>query len=101
MDFPEGAERDELQSPSGFQRAGRPRPGQPLREARGRCRRWSSGGSPGIASCRSEEHTSELQSRLHLVCRLLLEKKKKKESRECSSSRKINRIMTQNRVTTK
>src|SRR2546429_1820516 len=30
-------------------------------------------------SHRSEEHTSELQSRLHLVCRLLLEKKKKKE----------------------
>src|SRR2546429_6371788 len=30
---------------------------------------------------RSEEHTSELQSRLHLVCRLLLEKKKKKSSR--------------------
>src|SRR2546429_1132998 len=28
-------------------------------------------------SMRSEEHTSELQSRLHLVCRLLLEKKKK------------------------
>src|SRR2546422_2351759 len=28
-------------------------------------------------SKRSEEHTSELQSRLHLVCRLLLEKKKK------------------------
>src|SRR2546422_8363962 len=40
----------------------------------------------GLLSCdcsrtlppsRSEEHTSELQSRLHLVCRLLLEKKKK------------------------
>src|SRR5687768_17848182 len=30
---------------------------------------------------RSEEHTSELQSRLHLVCRLLLEKKKKKSNR--------------------
>src|SRR2546422_11056293 len=30
------------------------------------------------SSVRSEEHTSELQSRLHLVCRLLLEKKKKK-----------------------
>src|SRR2546422_10792644 len=30
---------------------------------------------------RSEEHTSELQSRLHLVCRLLLEKKKKKTER--------------------
>src|SRR5689334_24216400 len=30
-------------------------------------------------SSRSEEHTSELQSQFHLVCRLLLEKKKKKE----------------------
>src|SRR2546429_906658 len=29
------------------------------------------------SSIRSEEHTSELQSRLHLVCRLLLEKKKR------------------------
>src|SRR2546429_722203 len=36
-------------------------------------------GGRGRAS-RSEEHTSELQSRLHLVCRLLLEKKKKKNS---------------------
>src|SRR2546422_5378171 len=33
------------------------------------------------ANFRSEEHTSELQSRLHLVCRLLLEKKKKKKRR--------------------
>src|SRR2546422_6126483 len=33
----------------------------------------------GLARWRSEEHTSELQSRLHLVCRLLLEKKKKKK----------------------
>src|SRR2546429_4276711 len=33
-------------------------------------------------SKRSEEHTSELQSRLHLVCRLLLEKKKKKRAHE-------------------
>src|SRR2546422_5213471 len=33
---------------------------------------------PWRESERSEEHTSELQSRLHLVCRLLLEKKKKK-----------------------
>src|SRR2546422_3117849 len=32
----------------------------------------------GAVGLRSEEHTSELQSRLHLVCRLLLEKKKKK-----------------------
>src|SRR2546429_3689220 len=33
---------------------------------------------------RSEEHTSELQSRLHLVCRLLLEKKKKKPVPHCT-----------------
>src|SRR2546422_4467231 len=33
-----------------------------------------------IRNRRSEEHTSELQSRLHLVCRLLLEKKKKQET---------------------
>src|SRR2546422_6097658 len=32
-------------------------------------------------SARSEEHTSELQSRLHLVCRLLLEKKKRHAER--------------------
>src|SRR2546422_11522688 len=32
----------------------------------------------GLGHVRSEEHTSELQSRLHLVCRLLLEKKKSK-----------------------
>src|SRR2546422_6132711 len=36
----------------------------------------STGDQCGQAQCRSEEHTSELQSRLHLVCRLLLEKKK-------------------------
>src|SRR5687768_17753002 len=52
-------------------------------------RRWTwrgraPGGRPGGRSSldragRSEEHTSELQSRLHLVCRLLLEKKKKKK----------------------
>src|SRR2546422_9497146 len=34
---------------------------------------------------RSEEHTSELQSRLHLVCRLLLEKKKKKYDTMCAN----------------
>src|SRR2546422_3645446 len=35
----------------------------------------------GSLDRRSEEHTSELQSRLHLVCRLLLEKKKKHVAR--------------------
>src|SRR2546422_2305618 len=44
-----------------------PRTGQPL----GRI------GTLPTKTLRSEEHTSELQSRLHLVCRLLLEKKKK------------------------
>src|SRR2546422_1470236 len=34
-----------------------------------------------VIIARSEEHTSELQSRLHLVCRLLLEKKKNKKHR--------------------
>src|SRR2546422_7855883 len=64
---------------------------EPRRES---ARRWASGGGEvrargnrgaatdpgrlGVGGHRSEEHTSELQSRLHLVCRLLLEKKKKK-----------------------
>src|SRR5258708_17248201 len=38
------------------------------------------GGKIGRASCRSEEHTSELQSPDHLVCRLLLEKKKQQHT---------------------
>src|SRR3712207_9370480 len=47
----------------------RPRRGRPPRRApRGR--------RPRTATGRSEEHTSELQSRQYLVCRLLLEKKK-------------------------
>src|SRR5689334_23932691 len=40
-------------------------------------RRPADGGSPASSDAgRSEEHTSELQSQFHLVCRLLLEKKK-------------------------
>src|SRR3712207_8220372 len=43
-----------------------------------------------MLTLRSEEHTSELQSRQYLVCRLLLEKKKKKKSlcyvQHCTSS---------------
>src|SRR5437870_6204939 len=42
-----------------------------------------------ISSDRSEEHTSELQSRGHLVCRLLLEKKKKKNQNN-TNKQKIN-----------
>src|SRR2546428_2333927 len=40
-------------------------------------RRWAEGCRNGVRLIRSEEHTSELQSRSDLVCRLLLEKKKK------------------------
>src|SRR2546422_5540865 len=47
-------------------------------------------GEVGCEQVRSEEHTSELQSRLHLVCRLLLEKKKKKEK----NNHNRNRYMT-------
>src|SRR5205809_4539060 len=41
---------------------------------------------------RSEEHTSELQSRLHLVCRLLLEKKKKKKNTTTNEKYTIKQI---------
>src|SRR5438105_5593883 len=40
---------------------------------------------------RSEEHTSELQSRVDLVCRLLLEKKKKKEKKRKKKKEKRNK----------
>src|SRR5438477_2021824 len=46
---------------------------QGLRGGRGRHARH-----PSVHGLRSEEHTSELQSHVNLVCRLLLEKKKKK-----------------------
>src|SRR5437899_9366042 len=50
------------------------------RRARGRRRRVRPRGASGLR--RSEEHTSELQSLRHLVCRLLLEKKKPNQSSE-------------------
>src|SRR5207249_11600413 len=40
---------------------------------------FSGDGAPAVQAQRSEEHTSELQSRFDLVCRLLLEKKKNKK----------------------
>src|SRR5256885_12673602 len=42
---------------------------------------------PSRASVRSEEHTSELQSPCNLVCRLLLEKKKKQHIHTCHNRR--------------
>src|SRR2546427_3594737 len=50
--------------------------GDPVRGGRGRCRHVR-GRQGGLPARRSEEHTSELQSQSNLVCRLLLEKKKK------------------------
>src|SRR6266849_9252516 len=41
---------------------------------------------------RSEEHTSELQSRVDLVCRLLLEKKKKKNKKDINKKKKKKKI---------
>src|SRR2546422_6165481 len=46
------------------------------------------------SSGRSEEHTSELQSRLHLVCRLLLEKKKKNKNATDRACCRIERCRT-------
>src|SRR5438876_3223829 len=59
------------------------KPPRPRRHGVGVFRWWRKSGAehqPQSRSCarvRSEEHTSELQSPVHLVCRLLLEKKKK------------------------
>src|SRR5690348_17712528 len=63
-----------FRSGPGHRRPG-PRGGAGRRRAPGDGGVRDAGRSPG----RSEEHTSELQSPVHLVCRLLLEKKKKKE----------------------
>src|SRR6266496_6010700 len=60
--------------------AGALRPRQVRVEPRGRAARALASGQEELP-CRSEEHTSELQSRRDLVCRLLLEKKKKKKKR--------------------
>src|SRR5437870_9669493 len=46
--------------------------------------------SATVLTGRSEEHTSELQSRGHLVCRLLLEKKKKKKKKHPQQYHKHN-----------
>src|SRR3712207_7254152 len=57
----------------------RPRPASAARRRRRRRAPCPRGG-PRSRRGRSEEHTSELQSRQYLVCRLLLEKKKKKNN---------------------
>src|SRR5438874_6704993 len=56
-------------------------------DARGETITWRLAGAVLRRDERSEEHTSELQSRRDLVCRLLLEKKKKTEARYSSTSK--------------
>src|SRR5438105_6521715 len=52
-----------------------------------------SGAAAVLIEERSEEHTSELQSRVDLVCRLLLEKKKKKKRTDEKKTTKVNSTM--------
>src|SRR5258708_16605164 len=77
-------------------RSCRRRRGRPCRSRRAaprRCRRCRSGRCSYrdliVAGVRSEEHTSELQSPDHLVCRLLLEKKKKNIAPHLETTRVI------------
>src|SRR3712207_7227592 len=60
--------------------------GPPARWGRQDRHRTAGGPPPGLSTeqARSEEHTAELQSRQYLVCRLLLEKKKKLTNRKTS-----------------
>src|SRR2546429_3237799 len=78
MDWPSGFRRFRAaERGRARRRAGQTRQGPHRARSKGL---WPHPRRPGAcrcaSSCRSEEHTSELQSRLHLVCRLLLEKKK-------------------------
>src|SRR5687768_17652265 len=67
-----------------------PRPlGKPPSTGHSRSCRVPAGYRRGSSEPRSEEHTSELQSRLHLVCRLLLEKKKKNKKHSILSISKF------------
>src|SRR2546422_1897128 len=50
---------------------------------------------------RSEEHTSELQSRLHLVCRLLLEKKKKKKTENHRTKYVLSKVTRERKPTSR
>src|SRR2546429_5501826 len=61
-----------------------------FRSARGRTPGDACRGAPARGrSGRSEEHTSELQSRLHLVCRLLLEKKNQSTAPRSTADRDV------------
>src|SRR5437016_10687550 len=68
----------------------RPRTARSAPSCRSRCHR------PAVMRCRSEEHTSELQSLTNLVCRLLLEKKKKKKTNNTQEKKKIEDVNNSN-----
>src|SRR5947209_14612001 len=59
-------------------------PLRPIKASRTQPPTKRTGRPPDVSGCRSEEHTSELQSRQYLVCRLLLEKKKNIQSKQTS-----------------
>src|SRR5437870_5878817 len=63
---------------------------QPEPQIRETVRRIAEHSTRVVEAGRSEEHTSELQSRGHLVCRLLLEKKKKKNKKNKKQDKRIN-----------
>src|SRR3989442_10414011 len=71
---------------------GQGRPLEPLHQHDVGIAQIASGQGDRTLSERSEEHTSELQSRPHLVCRLLLEKKKKKHNNN------VQRVCQQNEI---
>src|SRR3989442_5908128 len=66
----------------------------PAQARRGRRARRGSWHARQVEPRRSEEHTSELQSRPHLVCRLLLEKKKKTKDNKVLSHARISTHVT-------
>src|SRR3989442_10701073 len=70
-----------LKRPIGSKHRPSRRPSPPA----GSVRHLSGTGLSTPGSARSEEHTSELQSRPHLVCRLLLEKKKNRNKHLCDT----------------
>src|SRR5947209_11123265 len=60
---------------------------------------WRSSGPCRRRRSRSEEHTSELQSRQYLVCRLLLEKKKKKKTHPRHTRKKTHKTYLRQNTT--
>src|SRR5256885_6871824 len=64
------------------------------------CGRRSTARRAARASSRSEEHTSELQSPCNLVCRLLLEKKKKINMQDCAPDIQYHECRHRQRINT-